>query len=163
VLIFWGVPAFGRNYWQIINDSLRDNDISYYTFFVVVHVMEHNFIHVFGNLMFYILYRNEFEVFERYKTNSEPWPWKVDADKWRQLVNKSMLWCFINGNITFVAFFLWNVYTEQAKPYSMRDEDLPTTLTLVATIVLFMIIEDAAFYFAHRLLHVPLFYKHIHK
>ena len=44
----------------------------------------------------------------------------------------------------------------------MSIEELPTTITLIGTIMFCMIVEDSVFYFAHRLLHTPFLYRHIH-
>ena len=48
-------------------------------------------------------------------------------------------------------------------PLRISYETLPTTSELVLHILIFAIIGDTAFYWLHRLLHLPFFYKHIHK
>ena len=47
--------------------------------------------------------------------------------------------------------------------HSLLDEDLPTPLSLAASVAFCMFCEDFVFYWTHRLLHWRVLYPHIHK
>jgi len=36
------------------------------------------------------IYHIEHPFFERYKANSEPWPWNKDQKEWKILINKTL-------------------------------------------------------------------------
>jgi sterol desaturase/sphingolipid hydroxylase (fatty acid hydroxylase superfamily) len=71
---------------------------------------------------------------------------------------KSILMCFINGNLTFIAFYVPITYTPLFHPHEMTVEGLPTTMTLIGTVLFCMICEDTTFYFVHRIMHHPSLY-----
>jgi methylsterol monooxygenase/4-alpha-methyl-delta7-sterol-4alpha-methyl oxidase len=45
----------------------------------------------------------------------------------------------------------------------MKLEEVPGPLNFVLSIMFCMMCEDFAFYWSHRMLHTPFFYKHVHK
>jgi len=138
---------------------MRNNDISYNCFFLFWSLAQHNLLQTFWNLIFFVFYRYEFPFIEKYKTNfEEPWPWHQDPEKWKGMVWKSILMCFINGNLTFIAFYVPITYTPLFHPHEMTVEGLPTTMTLIGTVLFCMICEDTTFYFVHRIMHHPSLY-----
>jgi len=69
--------------------------------------------------------------------------------------------CFVNGNITFAAFYY--CLTPILQQQDMSVEGLPDAITLTGSVIFCMICEDTAFYFIHRLMHHPTLYKYVHK
>lgn len=111
-----------------------------------------------------IIYAIELPFFERYKVSSEPWPWQSDPKEWKELKRKSFLLVGFNSYLLspVVLYFLaWlkNFETD----YLFEYEKLPNTFEIMASITLFMMLEDLAFHLFHRLLHNKYLYPYIHK
>ena len=138
--------------------------MSYITFYMVWNIVQHNLIHLVANIVYYIYYRYEFPFIERYKTNfEEPWPWHENPQEWRKIVKKSILVFIINSNFIPLLVIIPFSQTSAWKEHTLDVDDLPTPITLALTVFFCMICEDAFFYWAHRLLHLPIIYPHIHK
>ena len=143
---------------------MKDNEISYNTFFIFWSLLQHNVLQICWNLIYYVFYRFEFPFIEKYKTNfEEPWPWHQEPEKWSGMVWKSIMMCAFNGNITFIAFYYPFTLTPLFHPHEMSVEGLPTAMTLIGTVFFCMICEDTGFYFIHRIMHHPSVYQYVHK
>lgn len=114
--------------------------------------------------MCYVIYHLEWDFFERYKINPNPWPWKKDRKAWVQLMQKSVLLVVLNNLIVLPILMLIDVVANDWHcPFTLDMESLPTPLTLLITIPFFMFVEDFTFSCAHWLLHRKWLYPHIHK
>jgi len=106
VSFFTLVPYLGRIVWPELRVWLADNDVSYFTFFLTVSLLQHNFITIVANLIYLPFYYFEFDCIERYKTNLEAeWPWLEDPEKWRDLFKKSIVMLFVNSNLIAPAVY----------------------------------------------------------
>ena len=66
---FYGMPVLARFYWPSILTYMKDNDISYNSFFLFWSLAQHNLLQTFWNLVYFVFYRYEFPFIEKYKTN----------------------------------------------------------------------------------------------
>ena len=91
--------------------------------------------------------------------------WKIQADSApsQRLIKEVVVQICVNHFFTspLLAYFgLWPLF--QALGMSMHGP-LPSALQLISQLVIFMVINDALFYWAHRLLHTfPWLYKKVH-
>jgi sterol desaturase/sphingolipid hydroxylase (fatty acid hydroxylase superfamily) len=102
--------------------------------------------------------------FERYKINDNPWPWQEDKENWHKLRRRSLLITALNNFIVMpiaLTAIAWSKNWEI--DLSFREEDLPDSKKLIATVFFCMMCEDLAFYFCHKLLHWRVIYPYIHK
>lgn len=102
----------------------------------------------------WLIYHLEVPFFERYKINSEPWPWKKDKKLWKEFLCKSILLVSFNMLVTFPLASLGDLYFSDWKiKFTISAETLPNTSTLVASIIFMMVCEDFSFHFSHKFLH----------
>ena len=128
--------------------------MSYNSFVLMWNITQHNVLHIILNLVYYICYRFEYTQIERYKTNFyEPWPWHQDPQNWRQKVYKSIIVYGLNSNLIPILVFVPLSYSGLMTEHKLDVENLPTPVTLAATILFCMMCEDLTFYCSHRLLH----------
>lgn len=123
----------------------------------------HNLAHLVANSVLWVFYHFEFSCIERYKTNDRAWPWYEDPVAWRKLCHKSIALLIFNGNVAAILATWLIDGLGLLEFHSMKTEDLPDTKTLMMTITFFMMVDDFAFYFAHKFLHWRVIYPYIHK
>lgn len=103
----------------------------------------------------YFIYVLKVPLFERYRINiNKPWPWESDKQKWNKKLKKTIFIIFINHfviqpTVTYISIF----YTGTL--FRTDLESFPEIKEILLQILLFMIAEDTAFYWAHRILHTP--------
>lgn len=91
--------------------------------------------------------------------------WKIqqDSEPSQRLIKEVIIQVLANHFITspLTAYYaLWPLAEAMSLPI---HEPLPSALTILSQMVIFMVINDALFYWAHRLLHTfPWLYKNIH-
>ena len=56
-----------------------------------------------------------------------------------------------------------NYLTMQQRGCTYLPEDLPTFKQIMFELAIFGVVEEIGFYYSHRMVHLPFFYKHIHK
>lgn len=115
-----------------------------------------------GNLVLFALYKLEIPFIERCKVSSDPWPWKTDPKGFSELLIKSFKMIAFNQFFCLPIMIALPVYFER-DPYVTSLEEFPGTLEIIVHLLFFMIMEDAAFYWSHRLLHHKAFYARFHK
>jgi sterol desaturase/sphingolipid hydroxylase (fatty acid hydroxylase superfamily) len=125
-------------------------------------LLEHHFFFLTGNLVMLVIYKLELQFFERYKNNSQPWPWKANPTKFKGTIMKTVKALFINLMIVFPISVAVPILLGTVK-LRFSAEEFPSAWELMGQIVFFMIVEDFSFYWVHRLLHHPKLYPFIHK
>jgi len=100
VIFIWIWPQFMLMIWpthiyykQLYN--FRDR-----TYFMLVSQIELCLIYLVGFTFYYILYRNKFAFFEKYKATQEPWPWDSDPKAWNCLFWRSVKFTLFNIFVT---------------------------------------------------------------
>lgn len=73
--------------------------------------------------------------------------------------------CFINScvnHLLVTPLGIWFSFP-YLKAFIEMHAPTPSLVTIVVDVIVCIIVEDTLFYWSHRLLHVPILYKHIHK
>ncbi|XP_063970313.1 fatty acid hydroxylase domain-containing protein 2-like [Lytechinus pictus] len=84
---------------------------------------------------------------------------EIPGDKLRRT-----LWTvFLNHTIYSAPILICHYYAGVWRGCVWSVHDLPTLPTLIIQLVIFAIVEEFGFYYSHRMLHLPFFYKPIHK
>jgi len=134
--------------------------------FVLVTTMIHTGVYVIMNTCYTICYKLQHPAIEQYKSNKEqPWPWLSESEKKRNgyytLLRKSIgLIAFIN--LIYAPGLAYFTFATNESFFTWRIAELPTTLTTAWQLFVCMVLEDAMFYWLHRMLHSKQLY-FIHK
>jgi len=160
---FLGMPILIENYWPSVLKWSQDNEMSYLKLYLLFGIGLHNGIHVIGNLICWFFYHFEFPFIERYKVNDLPWPWIEDPVAWRSLCLKSIFMLFFNGNVMIALAVCSAESVGLLDHFDTSVDTLADTKTLALSITFFMLVEDFAFYWLHRLLHWKVIYPWFHK
>ena len=111
------------------------------------------------NGYYFCLYYFEIPIFEKYKVNSTPWPWKENAEHfWKYF--PSAIRRYITNYVIFNVFLLLIGFYIQP---SLSKESIPSIPVYLLQILFCIFCEDFFFYWVHRMLHHPLLYSKIHK
>ena len=115
-----------------------------------------------GNTVFVAIYYLEIPFFEQYKVTNQPWPWKTRSRKafFRKVGMTLKMLAFNNFVVAPTAVALGVLFYNYELGTTL--EDLPSFPMHVLQIGFMMVCEDFMFYWSHRLLHQPYFYKKIH-
>ena len=112
------------------------------------------------NLHYFTFYFFQFPWAEKYKDNNLPWPWQEKDVKFKKAFIGSIKTYIINTFGVFPPVFIFFMY---CFPPDVNPENLPSIPKFVFQMVVMMLIQDFWFYWSHRALHLPIFYKRIHK
>ena len=69
---------------------MEENQWEPWKFVLVVTTLWHAFWVIVTNLIMMVIYKAELPFFERYKVNSNPWPWNENKDEWKSILKKSV-------------------------------------------------------------------------
>lgn len=126
----------------------------------------HTTVFVVLNMVMTVIYYIDWPYFEQFKISHKQWPWRdtdpIVRQQYWSLVKKSFVNLFINSYVVSPILFMagW----QRAEPLtSVELSEVPHWYTTAWQVLVFMLIEDTLFYFAHRALHHPAIYRHIHK
>lgn len=125
----------------------------------------HEFTFIFSNFVMWIIYKLEWDFFERYKVHDKEWPWKNpnESKKWKKLLKDTIILISINHLIILPLSGLY-YYISNASPINMNYSDIPNNpLEIILQTFFFMLVEDFTFYWVHRILHLEIFYGKLHK
>ena len=124
--------------------------------------INHEIIFILANLFFYAVYHAESDVFEKYKVESEPWPWKEDRGKWIIQLKKTAKLIFFNQFVVIPG--LLSLTYLRGKALMRTDyESLPGMYEIGWQLVFIYCTADFFFYWSHRILHWKGIYSYIHK
>lgn len=157
----WGLPALARAYWDDLRAAVGDDDRLTHLGTWATNVL----LTLVANVGLAVVYAGRFPFFERWRISDKPWPWfspdpAVRADFWAFLPRCVGLVLFNNF---CVALPLALLVRDKLPHPPVTAAELPGTGKLLAQIAFCMAVEDAVFYWSHRLLHVRAFYPHVHK
>ena len=132
------------------------------SFFFFTVLIYHEAIFIIINLIFLLIYYLELEVFERYKIQDRPWPWKENKKEWNKLLKHSFFILAINQ---FIMLPLSTIpsYIYDFAPYEIDPDKIPTLSVHLIHLVFYMVCEDFFFYWSHRFLHWDKIYNYFHK
>ena len=109
------------------------------------------------------IYYGNFAFFEQYKISDKPWAWRSekrqDRDQFWALAKKSLKlfffnYCILVPILTAGKYFLFNT------PMSFSTDDWPSYAASARGNILLTLVHEFFFYVAHRISHLPQFYKH---
>ena len=112
-------------------------------------------------LAFYVIYRGKFSFFESDRVLRKPWIWESDPQKWRAMRWDIARRLFVNNLVLYplAAYGKSRIRVD----YKFDEASFPSFPTMLAQIFVLMLCDDIVFYTSHRTLHIPYFYKRIHK
>ena len=130
---------------------------------VMGNFLTHKIIFWGSNLILLIIYKAQLPFFEQYKANDYDWPWNTKTEEWRPFFNKVLL--VVVFNITILSPFVLCVDAWIIGEVSFRFEleSYPEAFEVIWQTLFFIVVEDVAFYWAHRILHTKYLYGKIHK
>lgn len=131
-----------------------------FTFFL--NYITHEISFIFVNVAMWVIYKLEWDFFERYKSNDKPWPWKKDPEAWNKLVKETIILLALNHLVILPLVSCFSFITN-VSPFRVDYESLPTVFEVIWQTVFFMIMDDLTFYWSHRFLHWNKIYPYIHK
>ena len=112
------------------------------------------------NVHYLIFYLFQFRWAEKYKDNNLPWPWQKKNNNFKSEFIMSIKTYIINTFVVFPPVFIFFMY---CFPPDVNPETLPSVPKFILQIAILLFIQDFWFYWSHRALHFPIFYKQIHK
>jgi sterol desaturase/sphingolipid hydroxylase (fatty acid hydroxylase superfamily) len=161
LLVF--LPALVKPHWQSVVDfwggPQRANVLGVPALHIAVLVVV--------NSLFFAVYSLQHPFFEQFKISGRPWAWlspnaQTRAD-FRALLRTAVGVTLFNVLLT-VPLAALNYDMAVKLGHSASIESYPSTQTVFLHLLVFMVVEDALFYTAHRLLHAnPAMYKAVHK
>jgi len=140
--------------WHNILETTQELGYGERAIFMVGNYLIHNVTFWILNGFLFLCYK--WDLFPKYRINpASKYP---DA----ALIRECMKMILINQFILQMplSYLLFPLLKARGLDFS---PELPSPLTVIAHILIFMICEDTMFYWSHRMLHHPAIYKHIHK
>jgi methylsterol monooxygenase/4-alpha-methyl-delta7-sterol-4alpha-methyl oxidase len=109
---------------------------------------------------YYLLYRYQFPFMEQFKINNLPWPWESNPETWSVYIKDAIKTAFFNQIVIFpvILVFFMAYFRPNTDPAA-----IPNFATFLFHGLIMTFTEDFSFYWCHRFLHLPFFYKRIHK
>ena len=138
----WMVKNYLKTFVLLLKVCIDQPALCYYCYFSLIYTLNHPF-------------------FEKYKINTNPWPWISDPEeykvrRWETIKNVCLVCIFVNN----ISFFL--VMAANLVSMSYDFDEQPSYPKLLAQQMFCFCIDEFYFYWAHRLLHHPKLYW-IHK
>ena len=116
-----------------------------------------------ANITYMLLYKLEIPFFEKFKASKDPWHWKTDPAGFRSMFTKRTVpLAALNLLVILPLLFALPPYFDLDEK-TTAIEAYPSTLEIAIQLIFFMLVEDTAFYWSHRMLHSKFFYSKIHK
>jgi len=141
-------------YWdQTLRVWREDLGLSDCFLFMTGSFLTHNITFWLLNGILFLFYR--YDLFPKYRIRRSKYP---DAALVKECL-KSLVVSHLLGQwpVSYISYPLFNFCGMHF------SRVLPNLATVAIQIVLFMLVEDTAFYWSHRMLHHPAIYKYIHK
>lgn len=155
VLYFTLIPYLAKLYWP---KHLENEKLFNFIFSFTVH--EGAFAML--NLAALVIYKLEWNFFERYKVHEFPWPWKENRELWIKQLKRSALVIGFNQFVIVPLILLLSLMKKEHR-YRMDWLSLPGPVEIFMQICFFILVDDFLFYWSHRFLHWEAIYPYIHK
>lgn len=164
-LIFASVMTY--SYFFILPDIIHH----YYRYFPVdnivimyslISMMLHTVMLLGSNIVMYAIYRAAHPFFEKYRILNEPWPWEKNRAEFMKQLKKTIAAILFNNLVILPLVFFLPAFLGFVM-YDTGIFSFPSCAEIAIQIIFFMIVEDTAFYWSHRLFHTPWLYKRFHK
>lgn len=138
---------------QLWSQVVENLPVSERTFFVVSTFLAHESFFVVLNVGLFLIHH--FNLFEKYKIPTKQYP-SPDLIK-ECLKHLAVNHFFVQWPVLWLSYGLLHRYGLH------MSSELPSLFEIAKHLLVFVLCEDTLFYWAHRLLHHPRIYKHIHK
>ena len=155
------IVSLWASFYNYVKGTWADGDDSKTAFLIIVVCTQ--FYHI-TTFWAHCLSLSLLDLFPQYF----PWAhqWKIqnhdEAVDTKKLVWTALTCLFnqiaVNGPLAYVTYSITKAANMSALP-----EDIPTFRTLIIDLSVFAIVEEIGFYYGHRMMHWPFFYKHFHK
>lgn len=157
------VPAFAKQHWLTWVDAAGGPRS--FTFWAPL--VAHALMFWSMNLFYSMLYVGQFAWAEKYRVGRQPWAWqhprKGERDRFASALRYSVVMVPCNQLVQLVMMYVSLNLTSRIGALSVRLEDFPSVLAIAAQVAVAMVVEDAMFYWTHRLLHDRRVYAYVHK
>lgn len=131
-------------------------------FSYILMMISHEVIFISINLLYGIVYWLEWDCFEKYKIEKDPWPWKENRNEWFKTLKKTLKILLFNHFVIIPLVGAVNLFSEEAQ-YRVDYESLPEIREILLHFIFFYLVDDFTFYWTHRFLHWKPIYPYIHK
>jgi sterol desaturase/sphingolipid hydroxylase (fatty acid hydroxylase superfamily) len=161
VLFFYNVPILYSQFYISIYPWQAKIGTGNFSFLILF--LSHKFLFIFANSIYFVIYKLNWNFFERYKVNDRPWPWNdKNPEIWKKTLKESILLIGINHFIVLPSTMMVH-YFRDISPYPNEIDNLPSHFDVLWQIPFFMICEDFTFYWVHRFFHEDFIYPYLHK
>jgi sterol desaturase/sphingolipid hydroxylase (fatty acid hydroxylase superfamily) len=154
------LPIVGRAAWPYY--LAINNDHGFRETIVVIIWLQTVFI--LTNSTYFLIYYLEWDFFERYKHNPDPWPWQQDKAAWDIQLRKTLKGIYFNA--FFVSYPMYFLLAWLAGGESQHTEDmesLPDSLLILLSLTFLTIVETMGTSLTHMIMHHPRLYSIVHK
>jgi sterol desaturase/sphingolipid hydroxylase (fatty acid hydroxylase superfamily) len=125
-------------------------------------VIFHQVMYFTANGIMWGIYLLKAPFFEQFRINQRPWMWEGEPEKWKFLLRKTVKTIAFNQLVVFPISQI--IFLSLGKTDLRFDlQSFPSIQEIIFQMVFFMLFEDFAFYWTHRLLHHPKIYSKMHK
>jgi len=108
-----------------------------------------------------LIYQINHPFFEKYKSNTTPWPWQTDPEGYKKQRWETFKIFFFNMTVVQAIVVSLGLYSGLLR-WSYDFDDLPSYPKLLTQFAFCLLCAEFYFYWTHRLAHTPAFYW-IHK
>jgi len=138
---------------RVYSNLLNDWPYSERMLFAVSNTLIHNFVYWGFNLLMYLAYVNNW--WQKYKIQTNKWPDRGTVMHCLKLLAFNHI---VLLPISF--YYIFPIF----KYFGLHFETpFPSIFEIIWQFAVFIIVNDTAFYWSHRMLHIPVLYKTIHK
>ena len=171
VFLLYLLPNFIRNngaLWDDLMDRLSFGYVEEEAVFIARFIIGTQGLHaialIFINACYGVLYWSNIPIIEKYKSEQDPWPFhskdpSVRREFFGLLYHSIGIIMFNNVCVSIPLSY----FASRNSRFSVSLDDFPSNFTLLWHVIFCALIEDALFYWSHRIFHLKSVYPLIHK